>query len=505
MLSRYSEGKYPKQEKAPSNVLVTNISAYRYLPKMPILRRIHLQDVSMTPEQAIALAEILPEAPNLAHISLMENPQVAALANAKDEAGQEEAAALYASLMAAVRVSRTIVCVDIEVPSPESSEVVKALAKQVVAYCLWNMEREPLAEVNLMDPSPPTASQKDVEVPDVLLHLVGHVEGVAANHDDDEPAPDDDYMIGGTGVVKALGICLSNRANDSRAPSRDGPRKSMDAGSGASTPISRVSSGKAKIMSKNLLDSARKIRARLQPALAKEAKSGGDRNNYSKLLSIVTHIPFTHDSIDRLLFLDQTLEGMIKRFEEEFPETRLPSAVISALADSQKESEQAEAFDSQKMSESLDNERTIVDGGSDEEVVIYPTLSRHNSDVSLASKALSQEEGRMHRFSQAFRRDILIEPDTEDQENGILATIGPAQLRLLRAMVDDLGGEELKKKVETEGDEVIVDEIKNEASLLREKLKSGDPEGWQRFVEAQKAAQRNSKIPSSQLQGSAIE
>ncbi len=39
---------------------------------------------------------------------------------------------------------------------------------------------------------------------------------------------------------------------------------------------SEGSKGKAREMSKNLLNSARKIRARLQPALIKEAKTGND-------------------------------------------------------------------------------------------------------------------------------------------------------------------------------------------------------------------------------------
>jgi hypothetical protein len=258
----------------------------RYLPKMGILKRIHLTDVSMTPEQAIALAEILPDTPNLAHVNIMENPQLAALANAKDEANQEEACALYASLMAAVRVSKTIICIDIEVPSNDSSEIVKALAKQVVAYCLWNMERGPVAEISdaVAAISEPHGGEKEVAVPDVLLHLVGHVEGFHENHDDDEPAPDDDYVIGGTGVVKALGICLRNRGNDSRRPSADrtfSENNLSDTGSGSGTPRTPVSGGKAKDMSKNLLGSARKIRARLQPALLKEQKCG-DRNSYRK-------------------------------------------------------------------------------------------------------------------------------------------------------------------------------------------------------------------------------
>jgi hypothetical protein len=253
----------------------------RYLPRLKMLKRIHLNDVSMTAEQAVALAEILPELPSLAHVSIMENPELSALAHASDEKQQEEACALYASLMAAVRVSKSLVCIDIDVPVAESSEVVKALAKQVVAYCLRNMERGPVAEIAeaagvLSDPH---GGEKEVAVPDVLLHLVGHVEGFNEDHDDDEPAPDDDYVIGGTGVVKALGICLRNKINDSR-PSTD--RLNTEDTSGATTPMT-VPSGKAKDMSKNLLGSARKIRARLQPSLVKEAQ-GDDRNAYSKLI-----------------------------------------------------------------------------------------------------------------------------------------------------------------------------------------------------------------------------
>jgi hypothetical protein len=235
----------------------------------------------MTSEQAIALAEILPESPGLAHVSMMENPELSVLANAKDEVQQEEACALYASLMAAVRVSKSLVCIDIDVPSPESGEIVKALAKQVVAYCLRNMERGPVAEIAKAAAaiSELHGGEKEVTVPDVLLHLVGHVEGFPENHDDDEPAPDDDYVIGGTGVVKALGICLRNKANDARRPSADRLNSESESG-GANTP-SHVSGGKAKDMSKNLLGSARKIRARLQPALVKEA-GAGDLNAYSK-------------------------------------------------------------------------------------------------------------------------------------------------------------------------------------------------------------------------------
>lgn len=247
-----------------------------YLPRLQGLKRLHLMDVSMSPAQAIGFAEVLPESPHLAHLNIMENPELSRLASATDEAGQEEACALYASLMAAARVSDSIICIDIDVPSQQTSEVVKALAKQVVAYCLRNMERFTTAEA-IKTADAETAKRlsvdKEVEVPDVLFHLVGHVEGNHENHDDDEPAPDDDYIVGGTGVVKALSYCLSEKAADLRRASL--PR------SGTATPRNHVletetGQAKARNMSKHLLDSARKIRARLQPALAREARTGDD-------------------------------------------------------------------------------------------------------------------------------------------------------------------------------------------------------------------------------------
>jgi hypothetical protein len=448
----------------------------------------------MTPEQAIAIAEILPDTPALAHVNLMDNPKLAALADAKDEASQEEACALYASLMAAVRVSKTIICIDIEVPSNDSSEVVKALAKQVVAYCLWNMERGPVAEISeaVNAITEPHGGEKEVVVPDVLLHLVGHVEGFHENHDDDEPAPDEDYVIGGTGVVKALGICLGNRGNDSRRPSADRTFSNFShEGSGSGTPKSPtpVSGGKAKEMSKNLLGSARKIRARLQPALVKEARSN-DRNNYL-----------------RLLFLDSTLEGMIKRFEDEFPETRLPGTVTSPPLP------EREHINPIELSNGVDAQGSDTEPASAEALVsddegdgaIRPVLSRHNSDVSVASRALSQEEGRMHRFGQKIRRDIL-NPETEDHHHG---TTGQEQYSLhtqmLRAMLDGIAGEELRKKIESEGEDAVFGELSDEASNLRRELIELDPEAWKKFEESVVTAQRNISVEGTQSAYSAIE
>lgn len=257
----------------------------RFIPQFPIIKRIHLLDVDLSPESAIELAEILPESGSLAHLNILENKPLSRLASARNEADQEEACAFYASLMVATRVSSSIICIDVDVPDESSSEVVKALAKQIVAYSLRNLDRTPLTDPALKKGTAVVADQveeKEVIVPDILMHLVGHVDGVSANHDNDEPAPDDDYIVGGTGVVKALDICLS-RATDVQ---KFFPNNVTPGDGGAITPRHALRGdcggrGKAKEMSKELLSSARKIRARLLPAMVKEAKCG-DTMSYSK-------------------------------------------------------------------------------------------------------------------------------------------------------------------------------------------------------------------------------
>jgi hypothetical protein len=239
----------------------------------------------MTPEQAIALAEILPEVTGLAHISFNENPQLVELAtNAKTDETQEEACALFASLLAAARVSTSLVAVDIEVPSEQSSDLVKALAKQVVAYCLRNMELAAVRAAEAQDEM--LAKPEEPEYPDVLQRLVGHDVMVSTDIDADvDAAPDEDYVIGGTGVVRALACCLKNRGDESRRQSGEFIR---DVENGVAQPPRAVpSGGKAKETSKHLLLSARKIRLRLQPAIDKARATANDTQTYRMFLSFL--------------------------------------------------------------------------------------------------------------------------------------------------------------------------------------------------------------------------
>lgn len=184
---------------------------------------------------------------------------------------------------------------------------------------------------------------------------------------------------------------------------------------------------------------------------------------------------------------------MIKRFEDEYPETRLPSVSPSpSLPDSEQEATSpASPIDTTFTADgqNSDTEPSLIKAqNSDDEYNTIPVLSRHNSDVSLASKALSQEEGRMHRFGQKFRRDII---KAEDESGSPSPEERPVQLQRLRALIDGLGGDEVRKHVESGDQDAFLKELNNEASALRKLLSEADPEAWKKFVESQEVAERN--------------
>ncbi|EEY18167.1 conserved hypothetical protein [Verticillium alfalfae VaMs.102] len=448
--------------------------------KLENLRRIHLADVAMSSEQAIALAEILPEVQNLAHISFLENPDLVNLADAQTEESQEEACALYASLLAATRVSNTMVCVDIDVPSERSGEIVKAMAKQVVAYCLRNLQRFPIAEISsavqaLSDGQDAPAGQEP-PYPDVLAHLVGHD---VLNQDevasDDESAPDDDYVIGGTGVVKALTCCLKNRGDESRRQSGEFIREVEGGITLPAIPQPRLPHGKAKVMSKHLLASARKIRVRLQPAIARAKNNASDEENYRKLM-----------------FLDTTLANIIKRFEDEFPDTRVDESTEQTVADA------ASAKSDQlgtSLSSELDPEQIAIpsDPEDDLDLQVRPSVSRSNSIMSHTSRALADEEGRILRAGHKFRSGII-----KPEHYGLLnspdeLSFEPKHEASMLDMVEELDDPELSRKAKEKG---IIRLFREDRVEISEALRRVDPEYWERFVESQEKARGNVQVSS---------
>lgn len=448
----------------------------RFLPKMASLKRIHLANVNLNADHVIALAEVLPEIPSLCHLNILENPSISTLASANDHRSQEEACAVYASLMAAVRVSRTIIAVDIEVPSNESNEVVKALASQIVAYSLRNLERGAIAE-ELTEPGDSVASRSDVPVPEILQHIVGNGSDEAYDSED-ELAPDEDYVIGGTGVVKALGVCLG--ARDHNANELLGDQSAPP--SGTTTPRHRKSRSlvtkRPRDMSKNLLASARKIRTRIQSALVREDTAGNDTN------------------YRRLQFLDFTLHRMIQRFEDEYPETRITQPLVpetSSPNSGDDGSHLGAPGQTQPNGAHADNETAIDDDDTDNYAF---RQSRSSSMTSLHARAMTSEEGHVHRLGQGLRRDFLgpsIDPtsdgDEEDDDN--LSNFDYSYINALRDRLDRLHEEQEQEQERSRLADKTFEELGSTVDDLWTTQKQ-DAEAFEKFRQSQIAAQINS-------------
>ncbi|KAG0154992.1 hypothetical protein PDIDSM_565 [Penicillium digitatum] len=449
----------------------------RFLPKMPSLKRFHLADVDLSPDHVIGLAEVLPECPSLCHLNILENEQIVALASTTDPVAQEEACAVYASMMAAVRVSRTIIAVDIDVPVAENNEVVKALGSQIVAYSLRNLEGGAIAE----ELSDSTSPLEDVPIPEILQHIVGHA-GISEEpyDDDDEAAPDEDYVIGGTGVVKALGVCLGNL--DQQGLDILG-EQSLPA-SGTTTPRRRKSRSfptkRPRDMSKNLLESARNIRVRIQSALIREDHAGNDAN------------------YRRLQFLDMTLHKMIQRFEDEYPETRVlpppPPATLVPDNNSQHSGDD-DGTGSIGASGNLNSSQLDETGGDEEDADQYAVRhSRTSSMTSLHSRAMTSQEGHIHRIGQNLRRDFLkpsLVPGGSDDDFEYEGD--DSHIAALRQKLDLLHEQQSLSQF----DDFDADMAYNHLGTTVDELYASqqqDAEGFERFKQSQIAAQINSGL-----------
>lgn len=200
---------------------------------------------------------------------------------------------------------------------------------------------------------------------------------------------------------------------------------------------------------------------------------------------------------------------MIKRFEDEYPETRLRPELNTTSLDTsittpiigRPSSSPAERPDPILS----DNEAGAFSADEDASPsTLRPNLSmsRHNSDVSLASRALTSEEGMFHRFGQAFRRDIIQAEKESNATDGSQSastnggTWAP-HLEMLRATIEEVGGEEIRRKVQEGGEKAVLKELVDEAGELRRQIIESDPVGWTKFVEAQELAERNRKMSRS--------
>jgi len=204
----------------------------------------------------------------------------------------------------------------------------------------------------------------------------------------------------------------------------------------------------------------------------------------------------------RLKFLDSTLERIIQRFENEYPETRLSRP--TATTDDRETANISSSLDNTSFyldpQTSNTNSVTFADLDDNDSTVplIRPEpLSRRASSPSLASRQ-AQEEGRMHRFGQRIRRDIL-RPESEDYAHGTTGTeIEADYLQDLRRRLEGLEGRELQEKVERLGPDAMFEALGATPQELAE-WERRDPVSLQKLKEANVAVGREYQDQKSHL------
>lgn len=238
------------------------------------------------------------------------------------------------------------------------------------------------------------------------------------------------------------------------------------------------------------------------------------------------------------MFLSNTLNNIIKRFEDEFPDTRITDPTDSAIDlpdnTSTKSTSSSNNADPKIITSTLHIPSTTPDDDADPAsptAIKSPALSRSNSLLSLSSKALADEEGRVLRAGHKFRAGVVADqtqsprtsttnttttngsdPETPGQdpdlraEHYALLTSGvemvgadPKHVRILHDMLEECG-EELRKEAEVKG-AVEVFTTRREEVLRR--LRELDPVYWERFVESQEMARANSGAGAASASASA--
>jgi len=192
--------------------------------------------------------------------------------------------------------------------------------------------------------------------------------------------------------------------------------------------------------------------------------------------------------IGRLLFLDNTLDGIIKRFEDEFPDTRMPSDRVTPPTPPTSQVEQALSIS--PGANEAEPEATGSLSDAEDGTGIRPSgLARSNSVMSISSKGLTNEEGRVLRAGHKFRSGWLKLSNLLSGVEEIGAD--PNHSRVLYEMLEDLNNDELQAKVKEKG---IMRVFQEDRDLVFECFRAQDPEHWDLFIESQKMARANVKV-----------
>lgn len=190
--------------------------------------------------------------------------------------------------------------------------------------------------------------------------------------------------------------------------------------------------------------------------------------------------------------MDFTLHRMIQRFEDEYPETRIvpQPAPASAAPDNTSQHSGEDATGPSVVGNLngsvMDNENAIDDEETDQYAV---HLSRTSSMTSLHARAMTSEEGHVHRLGQNLRRDFLNPPlsqgDPDDDD--------AAHLVALREKLERLHEQQSQSPFDSAQAEEAFEKLGSTVDELWAAQRQ-DVEGFERFKQSQIAAQINSGL-----------
>lgn len=205
---------------------------------------------------------------------------------------------------------------------------------------------------------------------------------------------------------------------------------------------------------------------------------------------------------------------MIQRYEDEYPECKLPPppsesrTTSTSQADLDSSYADASILSASTETNGLPNTASGEEAQEDaDEEPFALKLSRTPSNTSLASKALTHEEGRMHRYGQTMCREIALATNTRtvnDKPNSLSQTPSTmaseeersaeaSRLQVLQERIANMRGEEIaqfREQCHSEGVEKALKDLGVTAQELVE-LEKSDPDAFERFRESQVAARFN--------------
>lgn len=200
---------------------------------------------------------------------------------------------------------------------------------------------------------------------------------------------------------------------------------------------------------------------------------------------------------------------MIQRFEDEYPECKIPApaseARISDTVQPDLDSHASSYADASILSASSEtNGLSSINSGEeafdDADEPLALKLSRTPSTASLASKALTHEEGRMHRYGQSVRREIALASNPANAPTATMtsdeARTEASRLKALEERINNMPGEviaQFREKCHNDGLENALADIGVTAQELLG-MERSDPEAFEKFRESQVAARINAGV-----------